>query len=117
MVTQCCHAARPARAAQGYNDGLSSESAAASEPRPQLSQEAAAAASFDKSELAPVTNQLLQEARPCHPALSRVARALLFLEVTSLKYAALYLPEHVGGLLATLFVHRYSQGIQGHGKA
>ena len=57
------YAARPARAAQGYNDGLSSESAAASEPRPQLSQEAAAAASFDKSELAPVTNQLLQEAR------------------------------------------------------
>ena len=64
MDTQCCPAARPARAAQGYNDGLSSESAAASEPRPQLSQEAAAAASFDKAELAPVTNQLLQEARP-----------------------------------------------------
>ena len=64
METQCCSTARPARAAQGYNDGLSSESAAASEPRPQLSQEAAAAASFDKAELAPVTNQLLQEARP-----------------------------------------------------
>ena len=63
MGIQCCRAARPARAAQGYNDGLSSESAAASEPRPQLSQEAAAAASFDKSELAPVTNQLLHEAR------------------------------------------------------
>ncbi|KAK9823006.1 hypothetical protein WJX81_005539 [Elliptochloris bilobata] len=46
---------------QGYNDGLSSESAAANEPRPQLSQQAAAAASFDKAELAPVTNQLLQE--------------------------------------------------------
>jgi hypothetical protein len=54
--------------AQGYNDGLSSDSAAANEPRPTLSPEAAAAASFDKSELAPVTNQLLQEARPRAPA-------------------------------------------------
>ena len=62
--------------AQGYNDGLSSDSAAANEPRPTLSPEAAAAASFDKSELAPVTNQLLQEARPCAPAPGRSVKAV-----------------------------------------